>query len=77
MCIRDSSHTVLMVATIARVDRNADDKPITPVVLNKVTIVPDGEPIPPLPAAAAPATAPATAATPPTSRSVSYTHLMT
>ena len=62
------SHTVLMVATIARVDRNADDKPITPVVLNKVTIVPDGQPIPPLPAAAAPATAPATAATPPTSR---------
>ncbi len=45
-------HTVLMVATIARVDRNADDKPLTPVVLNKVTIVPDGQPIPPDPAAA-------------------------
>ena len=42
-------HTVLMVATIARVDRNADDKPLTPVVLNKVTIVPDGQPIPPVP----------------------------
>jgi peptidyl-prolyl cis-trans isomerase A (cyclophilin A) len=58
-------HTVLMVATIARVDRNADDKPLTPVVLNKVTIVPDGQPIPPLPGAAPPATPPAT---PPTDR---------
>ncbi len=43
-------HTVLMVASIARVERNADDKPLTPVVLNKVTIVPDGQPIPPPPA---------------------------
>ena len=51
-------HTVLMVATIARVDRNADDKPLTPVVLNKVTIVPDGQPIPPPPAAAPPASPP-------------------
>jgi peptidyl-prolyl cis-trans isomerase A (cyclophilin A) len=50
------THTVLMVATIARVDRNSDDKPLTPVVLNKVTIVPDGQPIPPLPAAPPPAT---------------------
>jgi peptidyl-prolyl cis-trans isomerase A (cyclophilin A) len=52
-------HTVLMVATIARVDRNSDDKPLTPVVLNKVTIVPDGQPIPPDPQAAAPAATPA------------------
>jgi peptidyl-prolyl cis-trans isomerase A (cyclophilin A) len=44
------SHTVLMVASIARVERNAEDKPLTPVVLNKVTIVPDGQPIPPPPA---------------------------
>jgi peptidyl-prolyl cis-trans isomerase A (cyclophilin A) len=43
-----------MVATIARVDRNPDDKPLTPVVINKVTIVPDGQPIPPDPQAVAP-----------------------
>jgi peptidyl-prolyl cis-trans isomerase A (cyclophilin A) len=49
-------HTVLMVTGIAMVDRNANDKPLTPVVLNKVTIVPDGQPIPPLPSAATPST---------------------
>ena len=49
------AHSVLMVATIARVDRNANDKPLSPVVLNKVTIVRQGDPMPPLPAAAAPA----------------------
>jgi peptidyl-prolyl cis-trans isomerase A (cyclophilin A) len=42
-------HTVLMVMGIARVNRNAEDKPLTPVVLNKVTIVPDGQAIPPPP----------------------------
>jgi peptidyl-prolyl cis-trans isomerase A (cyclophilin A) len=45
------THTVLLVASIARVDRNAEDKPLTPVVVNKVTIVPAGQPIPPEPAA--------------------------
>jgi peptidyl-prolyl cis-trans isomerase A (cyclophilin A) len=35
--------------------RNAQDKPLTPVVVNKVTIVPEGQPLPPLPPAAAPA----------------------
>jgi peptidyl-prolyl cis-trans isomerase A (cyclophilin A) len=45
-------HTVLMVATIARIERNAEDKPITPVVIQHVTIVPAGQPIPPDPAAA-------------------------
>jgi peptidyl-prolyl cis-trans isomerase A (cyclophilin A) len=44
------SHSVLMVATIARVDRNDSDKPLTPVVINKVTVVPAGDPLPPLPA---------------------------
>jgi peptidyl-prolyl cis-trans isomerase A (cyclophilin A) len=39
------------VATIARVERNGQDKPVTPVVVNKVTIVPEGQPIPPDPAA--------------------------
>jgi peptidyl-prolyl cis-trans isomerase A (cyclophilin A) len=43
----DSS--VLVVKTIARVARDSDDKPLTPVVLNKVTIVPEGQPLPPLP----------------------------
>ena len=42
-------HTVLMVTGITLVDRNPEDKPLTPVVMNKVTIVPDGQPIPPLP----------------------------
>ena len=50
-------HTVLMVATIARVDRDPSDKPTTPVTINKVTIVRDGDKMPPLPAQAAPATA--------------------
>jgi peptidyl-prolyl cis-trans isomerase A (cyclophilin A) len=45
------AHSVLLVSSIARVERNAEDKPLTPVVINKVTIVPDGKPIPPEPAA--------------------------
>jgi peptidyl-prolyl cis-trans isomerase A (cyclophilin A) len=56
--------SVLVVQTIARVERDANDKPLTPVILKKVTIVPEGKPIPPAPAAApAPPSAPA-AATP-------------
>lgn len=48
-----------VVSAIARVQRNADDKPLEPVVLNKVTIVREGQPLPPLPPApAAPASAP-------------------
>jgi peptidyl-prolyl cis-trans isomerase A (cyclophilin A) len=42
-------HTVLMVKGIALVDRNAQDKPLTPVVINKVTVVPVGQPVPPSP----------------------------
>ncbi len=52
-------HTVLMVTGITLVDRNSEDKPLTPVVMSKVTIVPEGQPLPPLPsepAQAAPAT---------------------
>ncbi|AEU35634.1 peptidylprolyl isomerase [Granulicella mallensis] len=61
------AHSVLLVASIARVERNAEDKPLTPVVMNKVTIVPDGQPLPPEPAlpAAAPATPPVAAQHPP------------
>jgi peptidyl-prolyl cis-trans isomerase A (cyclophilin A) len=48
-----------VVKAIARVPRDSDDKPLTPVMLNKVTIVPEGQPLPPDPnAAAAPALKP-------------------
>lgn len=46
-------HSVLVVQSIARVERDANDKPLTPVILNKVTIVQDGQPLPPAPAPAA------------------------
>jgi peptidyl-prolyl cis-trans isomerase A (cyclophilin A) len=53
------AHSVLLVASIARVGRNQDDKPLTPVAINKITIVREGQPMPaepaPAPAAAAPA----------------------
>jgi peptidyl-prolyl cis-trans isomerase A (cyclophilin A) len=52
----DSS--VLVVKTIARVERDDKDKPLQPVVLKKVTIVPEGQPLPPAPAPA-PDTTPA------------------
>jgi len=45
--------SVLVVKTIARVERDSQDKPLTPIVLKKVTIVREGQPIPPLPAAEA------------------------
>ncbi len=44
------AQTVSRVATIARVERNATDKPLTAVVIRKITIVPDGQPVPPEPA---------------------------
>lgn len=46
------AHSVLIEATIARVERNPEDKPRTPVIINKVTIVREGQPMPPLPPAA-------------------------
>ena len=46
------AHSVLLAASIARVERNHDDKPVTPVVVNKVTIVAEGQPLPPVPGAA-------------------------
>lgn len=54
------AHTVLMVQSISRVGRDSNDKPLEPVTLNKVTIVPEGQPVPPEPAAPA-NTAPAAA----------------
>ncbi|MGA2672705.1 MAG: peptidylprolyl isomerase [Terracidiphilus sp.] len=44
--------SVTVVKTIARVERDSNDKPLTPVVLKKVTIVREGQPLPPSPAAA-------------------------
>lgn len=55
-------HSVLLVSSIARVERNAEDKPITPVVMNKVTIIPAGQPVPPASGTPVPA-APVPAAT--------------
>ena len=43
--------SVEVVKAIARVPRNSDDKPDTPVVLKKVTIVREGQPLPPAPKA--------------------------
>jgi peptidyl-prolyl cis-trans isomerase A (cyclophilin A) len=43
------AHTVVMAASIARVVRDGDDKPLTPVVINRVTIVREGQAIPPVP----------------------------
>ena len=48
----DSS--VEVVKTIARVERDAQDKPLTPVYLKRMTIVLDGQPMPPVPADSAP-----------------------
>ena len=48
-------HSVMIAASIARVERSPQDKPLTPVVVNKVTIVPVGQPIPPDPMQPAPA----------------------
>lgn len=45
--------SVEVVKAIARVSRNGDDKPDTPVILRKVTIVREGAPMPPLPSAGA------------------------
>jgi peptidyl-prolyl cis-trans isomerase A (cyclophilin A) len=43
---------IQVVKAIARVPRDGDDKPLTPVVLKKVTIVAEGQPLPPLPVGA-------------------------
>ena len=45
---------ILVVKTIARVERDPRDKPLTPVLLNKVTIVPAGQPLPAAPPVAPP-----------------------
>ena len=39
--------SVLVVKSIARVERDGQDKPIDPVILKKITIVREGQPMPP------------------------------
>ena len=58
------THTVLLVASIARVERNSSDKPNTPVTINRITIVREGQPMPAEPALPAAAPAAASSATP-------------
>jgi peptidyl-prolyl cis-trans isomerase A (cyclophilin A) len=52
-------HSVLVAQSIADVERDAKDKPLQPVVLKKVTIVPEGKPVPPSPSDSAVPAAPA------------------
>jgi peptidyl-prolyl cis-trans isomerase A (cyclophilin A) len=49
--------SVNVVMAIARVERDPSDKPVTPVVLKNVTIVPEGHAVPAASAASAPAAA--------------------
>jgi peptidyl-prolyl cis-trans isomerase A (cyclophilin A) len=51
--------SVDVVKAIARVQRDGSDKPLTPVILKKVTIVGEGQPMPPPPATAQPPSTPA------------------
>jgi peptidyl-prolyl cis-trans isomerase A (cyclophilin A) len=44
------AHSVLVVASIARVDRDANDKPLSPVTINKIYILRNGAQAPPEPA---------------------------
>ena len=55
-----------VVSAIARVQRDADDKPLQPVTLIKVTIVQEGQPLPPAPAVPAPVAPASAPAAPPT-----------
>lgn len=50
--------SINVVKTIARVERDPDDKPVTPVVLQKVTIVPEGQEPPAPPNAPQPSSPP-------------------
>jgi peptidyl-prolyl cis-trans isomerase A (cyclophilin A) len=54
-----------VVSAIARVQRDADDKPLQPVTLIKVTIVQEGQPLPPAHAVAAPVAPASAPAAPP------------
>lgn len=43
------AHAVLIVQSIARVEKTSQDKPVTPVTINHVSILQDGQPLPPEP----------------------------
>lgn len=45
------THSVLIAQSIEDVERDAHDKPLQAVTLNKVTIVPEGQPVPSAPSA--------------------------
>ena len=51
------AHTVLVVASITHVERNSEDRPLTPVLIQHVTIVRAGQPMPPEPKLTTPAAA--------------------
>ena len=59
------AHSVLIVATIALVERDRNDKPSTPVTIDKVSIVREGQPMPALPPQPAAAPVPASPASAP------------
>lgn len=52
--------SIPIVESIAQVPRNDRDKPLEPVYLNKLTIVQNGQPLPPVPPAAPQPSSPAT-----------------
>jgi len=51
--------SVQVVTAITHVPRDSDDKPLSPVILQKVTIVPEGQPLPPSPPVIQPVPQPA------------------
>lgn len=53
------THSVIVVQSIARVERDSHDKPLDPVILKKVTVVREGQPMPPSAADSVPSTTPA------------------
>jgi peptidyl-prolyl cis-trans isomerase A (cyclophilin A) len=57
--------SVWVVKSIARVNRDSNDKPLDPVLLKKVTVIPEGQPVPPAePSAPAPVSSPASSSAP-------------
>lgn len=60
------AHSVEVVKAIAAVDRNSSDRPLQPVRIQHVTIVREGQPMPPDPNPPAPASPAAAATTPST-----------
>lgn len=59
------AHSQLIAASIARVDRDSNDKPTVPIVIQRVTVVRDGQPMPAAPAAPAALVVPSAPAAPP------------